>query len=169
MIDSAAASSPLVTLRPVVPGDLPRLEALLGELDDQARYRRWFTATTDVRRAAFWAAHPEAWDAVGIVAVAPDGELVGHAALVPIDHARAEVCFEVAAPWRHHGVAGRLLCELVRRAAQRDLRTLVAEVLPENIDMLAVLREHGPCSEHREGGVVELELPVDADHVARGR
>lgn len=37
----------------------------------------------------------------------------------------------------------------------------VAEVLPENADMLAVLREHGPCREHRQDGVVELELPVD--------
>ena len=148
-------------VRPVVPGDLPSLDALLSALDSQARYRRWFTGAADVHRAAAWAADPGRDDAVGLVAIAPSGELVGHAALIPIDEARAEVCFEVAAPWRHHGVAGGLLAELERRAAQRGLRTLVAEVLPENADTLAVLREHGQCREHREGGVVELELPVE--------
>jgi len=28
--------------------------------------------------------------------------------------------------------------------------------------MLAVMREHGPCHEHRDGGVVEVTLPVGA-------
>ena len=39
--------------------------------------------------------------------------------------------------------------------------TLVAEVLSENADMLAVLREHGLCHERCEDGVVDLELPLD--------
>ena len=149
-----------VLVRPVVPGDLHALDALLSSLDDQSRYRRWFTGAADVHRAAAWAAHPERQDAVGLVATTPDGQLVGHAALIPMDDARAEVCFEVAAPWRHHGIAGRLLAELDRRAVRRGLTTLVAEVLPENADMLAVMREHGPCREHREDGVVEVTLPV---------
>ncbi len=149
-----------VLVRPVVPGDLDALDALLSSLDDQSRYRRWFTGAADVPRAAAWAAHPERQDAVGLVATTPDGRLVGHAALIPMDDARAEVCFEVAASSRHQGIAGRLLTELDRRAARRGLTTLVAEVLPENADMLAVMREHGPCRERREDGVVEVTLPV---------
>jgi RimJ/RimL family protein N-acetyltransferase len=159
--DQAEGGTPCVALRPVLASDLPALDALLSALDSQARYRRWFTGATDVHRAAAWAADPANGDAVGLVAIAPNGELVGHAALIAMDHARAEVCFEVAAPWRHHGVAGRLLAELERRAAQRGLRTLVAEVLVENVEMLAVMREHGPCHEHRDGGVIELELAID--------
>lgn len=154
---------PAVQVRPVVPEDLPLLDSLLSELDSRSRYRRWLSAVTDVHLAAAWAAHPERQDASGFVAIATNGELVGHAALVPIDHDRAEVCFEVAAPWRYHGVAGRLLVELERRAAERGLRTLVALVLPENPDMLAVLREHGPCRENRTYDAVELELAVDPD------
>jgi L-amino acid N-acyltransferase YncA len=149
-------------VRPVRSGDLPALDALLSALDDEARYRRWFTGAPDIHRAAAWAAAPDRVHALGLVAIAPDGELVGHAALIPIDDERAEVCFEVAAPWRHHGVAGRLLTELAQRAERRGLRTLVADVLSENADMLAVMREHGPCDEREEGGVIELELPVRA-------
>jgi RimJ/RimL family protein N-acetyltransferase len=154
-----AISSP-VTVRPVRPDDSPGLDALLSALGEQARHRRWFTGSVDIHRAAAWAAHPDLNGAVGLVATAPDGQVVGHAAFIPIDDERAEVCFEVAAPWRQHGRAGRLLDELRRRAGERGLRSLVAEVLSENADMLAVMREHGPSREHREGGVVELELPI---------
>jgi len=69
-----------VLVRPVVPGDLDALDALLSSLDDQSRYRRWFTGGADVHRAAAWAAHPEQQDAVGLVATTADGRLVGHAA-----------------------------------------------------------------------------------------
>ncbi|MDX6691033.1 MAG: hypothetical protein QOG15_2490 [Solirubrobacteraceae bacterium] len=160
MSEPAAPAAPPVAVRPVVAADLPGLKALLNGLDEQARTRRWFTGAADVHRAVAWAANPECHHAVGLVAAAPTGEVVGHAALVPIDETRAEVCFEVAAPWRHHGVAGLLLDELVRRAAPRGVRTLVAEVLAENADMLAVLREHGSCRERRQGGVLVLELAV---------
>jgi GNAT superfamily N-acetyltransferase len=162
MTGSQHAAPSSFAVRPVVPGDLPGLDSLLSGLTDQARYRRWFTAAPDIHRAAAWAADPEGQHAVGLVAIAPNRDLVGHAAFIPLDDARAEVCFEVAAPWRHQGVAGLLLDELMRRAAKRGLRALVAEVLAENADMLAVLREHGPCRELRNGGVVELELPLDS-------
>lgn len=153
---------PTVVVRPVAPGDLPGLDGLLAGFDEQSRYRRWFTPAIDIHRAAAWAADPGREHAVGLVAVAPAGEIVGHAALVPIDGERAEVCFEVAAPWRHHGIAGALLSALERDAVGRGLRTFVAEVLAENSDMLAVLREHGSCQEHREGSVVELRMTLAA-------
>lgn len=128
----ARAARP-VLIRPVEPDDLPALDALLDSLDAQSRYRRWFTGGADVHQAALWAAHPEPQSAVGLVATTSDGGLVGHAALVPYaDGTRAEVCFEVAAPWRRHGIAGRLLAELDRQAQCRGITTLVAEVLPEN-------------------------------------
>jgi GNAT superfamily N-acetyltransferase len=162
--DPGVARSAPVTVRPVLPGDLPRLDALLTGLDEQGRYRRWFTGAIDIHRAVAWAAQPDLHHAVGLVAITADDALVGHAAFVVIDDVSAEVCFEVAAPWRHHGIAGALLAELERRAARRGLRTLVAEVLPGNADMLAVLREHGPCREHREDDVCVVELEIEAAH-----
>ena len=45
-------------------------------------------------------------------------------------------------------------------AAARGLREVFAEVLPDNADMLAVLREHGEHAESRDCGVVCVTLPV---------
>jgi GNAT superfamily N-acetyltransferase len=50
------------------------------------------------------------------------------------------VAFEVAAPWRRHGIAGALLERLLDAAGERGLREIYADVLPQNADMLAVLR-----------------------------
>ncbi len=147
-------------VRPVVADDLAGLDSLLESLDSESRYMRWFSLGTDVHRAALLAAHPTTDSAVGLVALAPDGELIGHAASIAVDEARAEVCFEVAARWRHLGIAGRLLGELVLRASERGLEVLVAQVLMENADMLAVFREYGPCQEHQECGAIDLELRI---------
>ena len=146
-------------LRTVRPADLEAVEALLAGFDERDRYRRWFTAGVDLHRAALWAAHPETQSGVGLVAES-GGRLIGHGALAPIDAHRAEVAFEVAADWRHHGIAGRLLAELERAAADRGLTALEAEVLPGNRDMLQVFREHGPCTLTSTEGVVHVVMPV---------
>ena len=73
--------------------------------------------------------------------------------LVPTGDGRAEVAFEVAAQWRRHGIASALLDRLLDEAADRGLREVYADVLPENADMLAVLREHGEHGESRSTAV----------------
>lgn len=155
------SETPAIAIRQVEPRDLSELDALMSSLDAESRTRRWFSGATDIHKAALWAAQPDHRDVVGLVAETVEGRLVGHAALIRIDETRAEVCFEVAAPWRHHGIAGRLLAELDREAVRRRMTTLVAEVLTENMDMLAVFREHGPCLEHRGGfGVIEIAMSI---------
>lgn len=148
-----------VRIRRVGVGDEAAIERLLGSLDLTSRYRRWFTGGVDIPRAADWAAHPERFSAVGLLAIA-DGEAVGHAVLIPVDGERAEIAFEVAAQWRCHGIAGALLEHLLDAAAERRLHELYAVVLSENADMLAVLREHGEHAETHEGSTVIVTLPV---------
>jgi GNAT superfamily N-acetyltransferase len=147
-------------IREVRAGDDAAIERLLGGLDAESRYRRWFTGGVDIAGAERWAAHPERVGAVGLLAFAGE-EPVGHAVLVPATAARAEVAFEVAAPWRRHGIAGALLQRLIELAAARGFREVYADVLPENADMLAVLREHGEHAEAREGGVLILTLATE--------
>jgi GNAT superfamily N-acetyltransferase len=139
---------------------------LLADLDPESRRRRWFTAATDIQRAADWAAHPDRCSAVGLLALA-GAEVVGHGVLVCAQDGRGEVAFEVAAPWRHHGIAGALLVRLVDAAVTRELREIYAEVLTDNADMLAVLREHGPHVESRQGGVITVTVPLAAGNFLR--
>ena len=140
--------------------DAAALEALLSGLDAHSRYTRWFTCAVDVRRAADWAAHPERQHAVGLVAIAGD-LVVGHAVLVPAGEHTAEVAFEVAAEWRHQGIAGHLLDALMHAGRERGLDTLVAEVLAENSEMLAVFHEHGGACRRVDGSVTSVRLELN--------
>jgi RimJ/RimL family protein N-acetyltransferase len=159
---SPAAPEAIWRLRPVEPTDLAAIEALLGDFDEEDRCRRWFTPAVDLHKAALWAAHPDRQAGVGLVAEA-DGRIVGHGALAPIDPRRAEVAFEVAAPWRHHGIAGHILDALDRAAAERGIASFEADVLPVNRDMLHVFLEHGPCAMRTEDGVTHVVMPVRTD------
>ena len=154
-------SGALVAIREIRAGDEPAIERLLGGLDAESRHLRWFTGGVDIRGAEDWAAHPDRVRAVGLLAFVGD-EPVGHAVLVPGPGERGEVAFEVAAPWRRHGIAGALLERLLEAAAERGLREVYADVLPQNADMLAVLREHGEHGETREDGVVIVTLATRA-------
>jgi GNAT superfamily N-acetyltransferase len=151
-----------IEIRELCAGDEEAIGRLLGGLDPESRRRRWFTAATDIQRAADWAAHPDRCCAFGLLALA-GAEPVGHGVLVCAQDGRGELAFEVAAPWRHHGIAGALLARLIDAAVSRGLREVYAEVLADNADMLAVLREHGPHAETRDGTVVTLTIPVPAN------
>jgi GNAT superfamily N-acetyltransferase len=148
-----------VRIREVRVGDEDAIERLLGGLDAQSRYRRWFTAGVDIAKAEDWAAHPGRFHAVGLLAFV-EAAPAGHAVIIPLADGRGEVAFEVAAAWRRHGIAGALLERLLEVAADRGLREIYADVLPDNADMLAVLREHGRHAETCADGVVTVTLPV---------
>jgi RimJ/RimL family protein N-acetyltransferase len=148
-----------ICIREVRAGDEAAIERLLTGLDQESRSKRWFSAGVDIRQAGDWAAHPARNHAVGLLAFAGE-EPVGHAAVISVGDGRGELAFEVAAPWRHHGIAGALLDQLVELARGSDLHEIYADVLPGNADMLAVLREHGEHTESHHEGIVTLTLPV---------
>ncbi len=143
------AAAPSLQIRRVSAADEPQLDELLGRLSLQDRYLRWFTGATDVHRAAHDAAVMRPGD-VGLLATI-EGEVVGHGLLARYGADRADVAFEVAPGWRHHGIASRLLAELIAVARESGVRTVSADVLCENGDMLAVFREHGGFRDERIG------------------
>ncbi|MCW2957596.1 MAG: CoA-binding domain protein [Solirubrobacterales bacterium] len=149
-------------IRPVAPEDREGIEQLLEGLSLEARERRFFTGAVDLGRAAAWATHPERVDAVGLVVAGPDG-IAGHGVLVPMDATTAEVAFEVAASWRHQGVAGALLRALEQEARARGVTRLVAEVLARNADMLAVFRERGPLTQRADGSAIHVVMPLTTE------
>ena len=155
------AGDPNITIRELRAGDEAAVDQLITGLDPESRFLRWFSAGVDIHAAIDWAAHPGRSHAVGLLAFARE-EAVGHAVLIVLDDGRGEVAFEVAAAWRHHGIAGALLERLLVIAAARGLHEIYADVLPGNRNMLAVLREHGEHAEALRDGIITVTIPVAA-------
>ncbi len=131
-----------VTVRPVTREDEATLLEFLAGLSAASRRLRFFTAAVNLRAAARLGAAGDDADHHGIVALAPGRGLVGHAIFIRVaGAARAEVAVEVADDLHHLGLATLLIIRLAQLAEEREITSFFAEVLPENLDMLAVFRD----------------------------
>ncbi|TDN37436.1 N-acetyltransferase family protein [Hymenobacter sp. UV11] len=129
--------TPTFTLEPLLPAHWPAVRAIYeaGMATGQA------TFTTE---APSW----EAWDAghlahCRLVAMAPDGAVLGWAALSPVSGrcvyaGVAEVSIYIAAEARGRGVGRQLLAALVAASEQHGLWMLQAGIFPENAASLAL-------------------------------
>lgn len=157
-----------VRIRAVGRGDEQALREFLGGLCDRSLRFRFFTGAANIDTAARWAAASEP-GSYGIVALDHAGALVGHAAYVPLDEHSAEVAVEVAD--RLHGLGlGTILVErLAEQAEQRGVSQFVAEVLPDNKEMLDVFRDGFDASVSLDRGTDAIEFPTAAWRLARER
>jgi hypothetical protein len=131
-----------VTVRTVTTEDETAIFALLAGLSVSSRRLRFFTAGANLRAVARLGAAGDDADHHGIVASAPGRGLVGHAIYVRLPGAsRAEVAVEVVDDLHHLGLATRLIIRLAQLAEVREITSFFAEVLPENLDMLAVFHD----------------------------
>jgi ribosomal protein S18 acetylase RimI-like enzyme len=72
---------------------------------------------------------------------------------------KPEVAFVVVDEYQGRGIGRALIRHLTRIARAARLRTLVAEVLPENTPMLQLFKTSGlPLSTRREGQVVHVKI-----------
>ncbi|MCS7006452.1 MAG: GNAT family N-acetyltransferase [Gaiellaceae bacterium] len=90
----------------------------------------------------------------------------------------AEAAFAVADEFQRRGIGTRLVEQLAERAGRAGIERFVAEVLPENRDMIGVFEGLGfEVSRHLVGGAVEIQFPIapteayeervdERDHVA---
>jgi acetyl coenzyme A synthetase (ADP forming)-like protein len=79
------------------------------------------------------------------------------------DRTVAEAAFAVADEHQRRGIGTRLLEQLAARAAAVGIERFVAEVLPDNRDMLGVFEAVGfEVSRELESGEVEVEFPIAA-------
>ncbi|MCW2951971.1 MAG: CoA-binding domain protein, partial [Conexibacter sp.] len=169
-VDVALRDGSSVHVRPVRPEDLPALRAFLESLSPNARRLRFFTGAPDLRAAARWAAEVNRHERDGLLALAGDGTIVGHAAWARIDARSAEVAFETGEEMRGRGLATILLAHLAFGARAQGIATFVAEVLPENHRMLGVFRESGlPQRVASEPGLLTVEMPTAFTDGARER
>lgn len=158
-----------ILVRHVGAGDERPLLAFMQRLSPESRRLRFFSPAYDLESAARWAASADGIDHFGLVAFSSEDQIVGHAACVRMYGPRAEVAVEVDETWRHRGLATALIARLAREAEHKQIRSFVAEVLPENLEMLAVFHDGFDASPHVVDGEVDIEFPTIAWRLSETR
>jgi acetyltransferase len=159
-----------VSLRPMLPQDAALQQAMVRALSPASRYQRFFAPIREL---------PEAWlerlthiDDRLTQALIVEGFDQGRAQAVAearyvVDGGAApmaEFAVVVADAWQRQGLARRLLCTLLRMAAEQGLQRLYGDVLATNQAMLQLARSLGfTVRRHPDGGatVLRVERAVD--------
>jgi GNAT superfamily N-acetyltransferase len=158
-----------VLLRHVAADDEPALLAFMQALSVDSRRLRFFSIGCDLEQAAHWAAGADGSDQIGILATDLDGQILAHAVCCRCPGLQAEVAVEVSETHRHQGLATILITRLAAEAEQQGIRFFVAEVLPENREMLAVFGDGFDASRRAAVGEVDIEFPTSAWRLVASR
>ncbi len=156
-----------VHLRPIVPEDEPLLHEAVAAMSERTVYFRFFSP---VKRMSDALAHRLAVvdynDRFALVATThrPAGKerIVG---VARYDRARgtdvAEVAVAVIDEFQRRGLGSQLLAELARVARKHGIKSFQLIVLPENREMLGLLRKMGWIHQARlAGGVYEISFDL---------
>jgi hypothetical protein len=128
-----------VSIRTVTAEDEPSILQFLAGLCDDSRRLRFFSAGVDLRAEAHRGAAGDDVDHHGVLAIAPERGVVGHAIYVRVPGCEwAEVAVEVVDDLHRMGLATALLIRLAQFAESHQIASFFAEVLPENGDMLTL-------------------------------
>lgn len=169
-------------LRPIVPEDEPLLHEAVASMSERTVYFRFFSP---IKRMSDAMAHRLAvvdyHDRFALVATTerPSGQQsagAGSASLTGLsrqrivgvaryDRARdtdvAEVAVAVIDEFQRRGLGGVLLAELARVARAQGIKSFQLIVLPENSQMLGLLRKMGWIHQARlNGGVYEISFDL---------
>ena len=158
-----------VHVRPADPEDLERIECFLGELSDEARSFRFFSAATDIGQMA--RLFTETRGGMSLLAVTSDvGKVVGHGQYFPDGNGGAEVAFAVADHWQSRGIATLLLAQLAEAAAAEDVHQFTAVVLTSNRKMIGTFRDSGfPVDVSTQPGELKVTFPTSLTKDGRRR
>ena len=154
-------------LRPIVPEDEPLLHQAVAAMSERTVYFRFFSP---IKRMSDAMAHRLAVvdykDRFAIVATTrkPSGKerIVG---VARYDRAGgtdvAEVAVAVIDELQRRGLGGLLLAELAQVARAHDIKTFSLIVLPENSEMLGLLRKMGWIHQAKlNGGMYEISFDL---------
>lgn len=150
-----------LSIRPIRPDDAERLVAFHEGLSPQSVYFRFFSphprlSSTEIERFT----NVDYVDRLALAAEVGD-ELVGIGRYDRICETEAEIAFVVADAWQHHGIATVLLELLAEAARANGIEAFVASTLPDNHEMIHVLRNSGfPVTMRFNDGVVTARFPI---------
>ena len=150
-----------VHVRPVRADDEAGIREFLAGLSDESIAFRFF-GRADLNWVTSWSLDVDYADRFALVAESGSpARIVAHAAYVRINSERAEVAFLVTDDWQGRGISTIMLAHLAAVAAQHEIGTFTAEVLPANHRMIDVFRQSGfPVEAHSTRDAIEIELPT---------
>lgn len=153
-------------IRAITAEDSTRLADAFAGFSDRTRYLRFLGPKPRLSAAELrYLTDVDHRTHVALAAVDPgDGSFVGIAryATTPGEPGVGDVAVVVADAWQGTGVGTLLMRELVRRAAANGMARLTGTTLHDNPGARALLRRVGFRTRSFGGGLIELELPLQA-------
>jgi RimJ/RimL family protein N-acetyltransferase len=152
-----------VLIRAIRTNDADALLAAVRRSSEQSRFRRFFSFRNEFsEREIRYFVDVDFQTHVALVALAEDPpELIGGARYIRDASGSAEMAFTVVDHWQRQGVGAALLQHLARLASGAGLRSLQAEVLPDNQPMLKVFQRSGfPMTVERRPDAVHVTLAL---------
>jgi GNAT superfamily N-acetyltransferase len=153
----------LVEIRALGPDDRADLIAAVGRTSEQSLYRRFFglKRSFSEHEATFFV-NVDFVNHVALVALINEGGrsvIVGGGRYIVVQPGQAEVAFAVIDEYQGQGIGRALMRHLATIARAAGLKTLIAEVLPENTPMLQLFKTSGlRLITKREAQVVHVTL-----------
>jgi GNAT superfamily N-acetyltransferase len=161
----AAATCPLLEIRPIRPDDKQALESGFEQLSEESRYRRFLAPHGHLSVAELrYFTEIDHHDHEALVALDPvTGRGVGVARYVRsrTDPSSAEMAVAVADDWQRRGVGTRLTEALADRARGEGITSFTALILADNELMLNLIKDLGAVHDvRREQGAVEVTVDL---------
>lgn len=163
-----------VTVRPIQPDDVERLQSFHARLSPDTIAMRYFRAAPTLpTREAVRLTHLDYADRMALVATTGSGAEERIVAVVRYERVtdqEAELAFVVDDRWQGQGISSQLLARLIAYGRERGFETMTAITMATNQRMRAVMLHAGyPVSSRYADGCLTLTLdvrgtPVDGAH-----
>lgn len=150
-----------VHLRAISPADGAALRVFHASLSDHTVYLRFFTTKRTLSDADVeYFTGVDHHDRVALVALA-DSTLIGVCRYDSLGTGSAEVAFVIRDDMQGLGLGSLMLQQLAAAARERGVTRFIAEVLPENIAMLATFASSGfDVTQRREREDIVVEFSI---------
>jgi len=154
-----------VEIRALRPDDREGLAAAVARSSSESLYRRFFSAKRNFTQSEIdFFLNVDFVNHVALVAVVEENGrsgIAGGARYIVVQPGTAEMAFAVVDEYQGQGIGAALMRHLAAIATSAGLRTLIAEVLAENMPMLKVFEKSGfPRSLRHEAQVVHVSLEL---------
>ena len=154
-----------VEIRALRPDDRTGLAAAVARSSSESLYRRFFSVKRNFTESEIdFFLNVDFVNHVALVAVVEENGrpgIVGGARYIVVQPGTAEMAFAVVDEYQGQGMGAALMRHLAVIATSAGLRTLIAEVLAENMPMLKVFEKSGfPRSLRHEAQVVHVSLEL---------